>query len=193
MDSLTMQRVKRILDTLNHASPQHRLEGEQWYEVARRFARSIHPNELSGAGVLAALSPRITWSENQVGARAICNAAINGEDMPAEGVAGLEANRIKAWHIANGDWEFSPLEYLNKSKGNFKVNNFFRNIIGQKDYVTVDTWTAEIAEGYKVVGTVKGKQYVGIEHAYQQASFRSDYSPRDLQAITWCVKRDNCA
>ena len=189
---LTRQRVRRILDTLEMASPQHKLEGEQWYEVARRFARSIHHNELSGAGVLAALSPRVTWSENQAGARVICNAALSGEDMPLEGVAGLQANHIKAWHIANGDWKFSPLEYLNKSKGNFKVNNFFRNITGMSDYVTVDKWSAEVAEGFEVLGSVVGKQYLGIERAYQEASFECPYTPRDLQAITWCVKRGNC-
>ena len=192
MDSLTKQRVRRILGTLEKASPQHKLEGEQWYEVARRFARSIHPNELSGAGVLAALSPRITWSENQIGARVICNAAINGDDMPVVGVAGYEANRVKAWSIARGDWDFSPLELLNRSKGSFKVNNFFRNIIGMTEPVTVDLWTAEVAEGYKIGKGVQGVHYLGIERAYQEASFECSYTPRDLQAITWCVKRDNC-
>lgn len=193
MDSLTQQRVTRILDTLNQASPQHKLEGMQWYAKAQRFAASIHPSMIAGAGVLAALSPRVTWSENQIGARLMCNAAINDEDMPVDGVAGFLSNRVKAWHIARGEWKFSPLEHLNTSNGNFKVNNFFRNIIGLDTYVTVDAWTAEIAEGYKVVGSVKGTQYLGIERAYQQASYECDYLPSELQAITWCVKRDNCA
>jgi hypothetical protein len=147
---------------------------------------------IAGAGVIAALSPRITWKENQIAAREICTAAIYGDAMPV--VAGTAANRVKAWSIALQQWHTSPLEFLNKEGGgNFKVNNFYRNIIGLNHYVTVDKWTAEVAEDAEVLGTVAGKMYLGIERAYQQASYECDYLPSELQAITWCVKRDNCA
>ncbi len=192
MDSLTKRRVGNILDTLERASPQHKLEGIQWYAKAQRLAASIHPNMIAGAGVIAALSPRITWKENQIAAREICTAAIYGDAMPV--VAGTAANRVKAWSIALQQWHTSPLEFLNKEGGgNFKVNNFYRNIIGLNHYVTVDKWTAEVAEDAEVLGTVAGKMYLGIERAYQQASYECDYLPSELQAITWCVKRDNCA
>jgi hypothetical protein len=187
---LLENRVKRIIDCYKRSTSLDRAQGESWYQRAFDYAQHIHPNAMTGAGVIAALSPNLRWSVNQDAAKLMCDAALNGDQMPD--APGYPLNRVKAWRIANGDYQFSPLELLSQSPGHFKVNNFFRNIMGDSHVVTVDRWAARIADGAEHLDSVSGKTYIGIERAYQYAAneIRS-VTPRDLQAITWVANRES--
>lgn len=170
------------------ANREQRTEGKVWYETAHKVAKSIHPSDIAGAGVLAALSPQITWTENVRGAELICYAALR--DQPIPDVAGYNVNRLKAWKIARGEFKVSPLEIIQPNPVHMKTANFYRNIMGDTQAVTVDRWSARIAlPVWCGQCDVKGKDYLEIERAYQLAANRLHLAPSTLQAITWLTVR----
>ena len=98
-------------------------------------------------------------------------------------VAGTYVSVGKAWRIAQGE-DPEKVVLGASPKRNFKVPRFFRNILGDKDCVTIDTWAAKIADP-NAPKCVRGKYYLQIEEAYQEASVNSGFFPSELQAIVW--------
>lgn len=104
------------------------------------------------------------------------DAAEAGQPEPI--VAGLPANRAKAWRIANGA---DPALVL----GGPKVRAFFANITGDHDAVTVDVWAARAAEGRDNPNGPTGGRYAAIADAYRLAAASRGVSPRECQAAIW--------
>jgi len=182
----------RIVKAYRATNARQRSEGRIWYAKAYAVAKRIHPSYVAGAGVLAALSPQITWDENIAGAELICHAALN--DLPMPDVAGYNINRQKAWKIARGEYWESPLELLSRSPGQYKVNNFYRNILGDQYAVTVDRWAARIALPDWNEGSMRGRTYLAVECAYQDAAVKlHSVTPAELQAIVWIAEREKVA
>jgi hypothetical protein len=95
-------------------------------------------------------------------------------------------NKEKAWKIARGEYKWSPEEHLNACPGYYKVNNFFKNIIGCVDCVTVDVWAARVALPDYTGASIKGNTYLEVEKAYQDAARAiCGINARDLQAVCW--------
>lgn len=176
--------TKRILRTFDAATPNDAIEGASWYERAHELAvalsagTNLSPEQC--AGVIAALSPRCTWSANARGAVKIVAAAAAAERQPV--TAGTLDNRRKAWAIACGG---DPLEVLRGPK----VRAFWANIVGDTDAVTVDVWAARVAEGTDNPHAPKGKRYELIAEAYRRAADLRGISPRDMQATAWTAFR----
>lgn len=158
-------------------------EGTAWYDRASDTAAALAAG--SGlpyarcAGVIAALSPRVSWSVNVRAAAAIVDAAAYGRAEPV--VAGLGANRRKAWRIATGA---DPADVL----GGDKVRAFYANITGDLSAVTVDVWAASAALG-RPVGSIGHAMYARIADAYRMAATLRAVSPRTMQAAVWCHVR----
>jgi hypothetical protein len=182
--------TKRIIECWNASTRGERKAGKAWYPHAYAVACELMPDEPRiGAGVIAALSPRVSWSENIKGARELCK-AFDWGFAEAPIVAGLNANRAKAWRILHRQFADSPVECLNAADGgSYKVNRFFANIMGDKTVCTIDVWAARVAIE-NAPNVVSGNRYLAIESAYQSAAIQiGRISPRDLQAVCWIHAR----
>lgn len=176
--------TRRILRFYDRASAAELASGLEWYEKAERESialaagTDLTPNQT--AGIIAALSPRVQWQANLDAAAKMVEAAQKGKPEPI--VAGLKANRAKAWRIANGA---DPADVL----GGPKVTAFYANISGDHDAVTVDVWAARAAEGKDDPNAPKGKRYERIADAYRRAAAARNVSPRTMQATVWAHVR----
>jgi len=177
--------ISRIVACYRSADLTQVIAGRNWYPTVKKIAEHIHPSYIAGAGVIAALSPRVKWDENIKAAVTVCQVALSGSEIPPD-VIGMCRNRDKAWKIARGEYKYSPLELLNSSNGAYKVNAFFANIIGDTQLVTVDVWAARVAIPEFDEESVRHNRYLMVQDAYQKAAKRiGDITPRDLQAVCW--------
>jgi hypothetical protein len=161
-------------------------QGLEWYGLAASYAAATADgtpySHEQVAGVIAAMSPMMTWRSNLDVARRIIARHADGLDAPAAGY-GLKRNVLKAWAILDGA---EPLDVL----GGLKVRSFFANIVGDSHAVTVDRWAARIARADATdAGLVSAKQYREITAAYREAAANLDVTPRDLQAAVWVYYR----
>jgi hypothetical protein len=160
-----------------------RADGAEWYATARLTCHALaadgHYTPAQVAGIVAALSPRVSWEQNVAAAYRIIEAGRRAWPQPM--VAGTGSNRRKAWSIACGG---DPAEIL----GGPKVRAFFANLTGDDHAVTVDVWAALAALG-RPVATIRGAQYLEIADAYRMAARDAEITPRELQATVWCAIR----
>jgi hypothetical protein len=176
-----------VVETFRAATADDLAQGLEWYGRAREIADGLATGtELTTeqcAGVIAALSPMVSWRSNIVNARRLIARYLADEGEPTAGY-GLKRNVAKAWRILQGCAE--PLDVLSGPK----VRAFYSNIIGDPDAVTVDRWAARLAPNDPAdVGTVTAREYREISAAFVDAAARLDVTPRDLQAATWVYFR----
>lgn len=165
--------------------PNAAAQGLAWYDTAAATAAALSAGstltERQCAGIIAALSPRVTWRANVRAAAVIVAAAAEpGARMPR--VAGVGANVAKAWRIAMGQ---NPLAVL----GGDKVRSFYRNITGDVSAVTVDVWARYAATGERSARTITGPEYQHLAACYRAAAAMRNVAPRDMQAAVWCHVR----
>lgn len=171
--------VANILATFERATPDELSAGTLWYWDAHGIAADLTPGDPHrGAGILAALSPQVSWPENVRAAHAV----LRGEDPPC---LPLSVDRARA--ILQGA---SPEATL----GGRKVRSFYRNIhrpdIGGA--VTVDRHAVAIATGVRDITDRRLERpgvYVAIAGAYRTAARRTALLPHELQAVTWLTHR----
>lgn len=179
-----MDMVATLLAHYDNASAADANEGAAWYADAQSFAAALAAgtdmDTSHAAGIIAALSPRVQWDVNKRAATLIVNAVHAYEPQPI--VAGLGANREKAWAIANGG---NPLEVL----GGQKVRAFYANIMGDENAVTVDVWAARAALGEDATDRIPTRQYDAIADAYRLAADARGVSPMVMQATIWVYIR----
>jgi hypothetical protein len=96
------------------------------------------------------------------------------------------ANNAKAARILRGE---EPLDVL----GGLKVRAFYRNIIGDRDVVTIDRHAYSIAAGRHLkdteAGPLNAKAHYAVEALYQEAARALGVCPVTLQACTWLTWR----
>jgi len=160
-------------------------EGLAWYGDAHRFAVRLGDRYRIGtdaaAGVIAALSPQLSWERNRHEA----------DRFLREGRAAQTRNAVgKAGWIACGA---APLEIL----GGSKVRSFYSNIADPtgSDAVTIDRHALDVARGY--VGDDKGRRvlerpgaYQAVADAYRAAGRCVGARPLDVQAVVWVAWRN---
>lgn len=154
-----------------------------WYLDARNKAQEI-ANE-SGlplivvVGVIAALSPKLTWRRNLIEARAMCLNR-NCKQM------GLF--KRKALDIIYSTGTQSEIESI--LRGN-KITAFFRNIMfpGNQESVTVDRHAIRIALGKDFTDdeliALGDNAYQFIQESYKYTAEKIGVSPLLLQSATW--------
>lgn len=186
--------TRNITRAFRASSDADRAEGMAWYDVARGFARMLDADSdvNRAAGVIAALSPMLSWPRNM----AIAEMVYNGEtNLPC-----LKGNAAKAIAIYNGA---DPLDILS---GN-KVRSFYLNIIGSNsdDTVTIDRHAIDAACGKAMSDidraiAIGGKNGYGkVREMYIRAArilskeMGEEMSPAQLQAIVWVYWRKNHA
>lgn len=177
----TRATVDRIVRTWDRADSATRAAGAQWYDstVAELAAETGRSPE-TVAAVIAHLSPRTMWALNVAGARAL----LAGTELPA----GLIGDNVARARVAlESD---RPLETFGPAAA--KTARFARNLLGDREAVTVDVWALRVALGdraderhLKRVGV-----YPALEHCYRLAARRVGQDPRTVQATTWIVARN---
>ena len=181
--------VDNILATFDSATSADIEIGKSWYLAANALAWEIDPmRPWNGAGVIAALSPRLRWDKNAAYARLAYN--LKGYDISVVSnyIPTLGNSRNKALAMVNGA---HVSEVLGKG---LKTNAFWHNILNPytSNEVTVDKHAFNIANGertgYDVV--IKDKDYREIANLYREAARIAGIAPLHMQAITWVAWRN---
>ena len=150
------------------------LSAFEWYYSVNDLCHSVTPdNPRTFAGIIAALSPRLSWEKNIEYAHLVINGA---NKVPC-----LTTNANKAIAIRDGA---DPDDVL----GGQKVTSFFDNIVNplHSDSVTVDTHAAAIAFGDPRYAFKFGARlYREVAEMYREASAIMGYRPLEIQSISW--------
>lgn len=168
--------ASNILAVFETASPAQVESGTAWYQVAHEIAREIAPTVEMGAGVLAALSPLLSWDRNVALGR---QAFEHGE---ASGCLGRSCRGANA--IMGGA---APLDIL----GGLKVRSFYANILDPSDPVpvTIDRHAYDIVTGGRSDNakrpTMGKRLYADLSDAYREVAVEVDMIPAQVQAVTW--------
>lgn len=180
--------VPLLIEAWHNASADDLATGLGWYESARREAECIalsatNTNALTTndvIGVIAALSPRVSWPLNIAAARTMVDAWDHGENQPI--VPGIPSNRDKAWAILTEDAR--PLDILSGPK----VRAFYCAIKGDPDAVVLDVWAMRAA-GISSMRGMTTKQYERLSNSYRAAAAILGHTPRDVQSAIWVSYR----
>lgn len=181
----TRKVADRIVKMWNRATDADKEAGARWYAEGEAFIDELTVR--SGktrdqvAAVVAHLSPRTTWQRNLLGAQSL----LLTDQAP--GCIGANVDRARKALAAD-----QPLGTLNGPK----TSRFARNLLGDREAVTVDVWAARVALGARddaelLLGRVG--VYEAIEHAYRVAARRVGVDPVTMQATTWIVARNGRA
>lgn len=151
--------------------------GRLWYPTGEKVIAKLAADYIVGipaaAGIVAVLSPQQKWRYNIESARSIL--AGHGRIM------GYGTNVAKAKRIAAGE----PADAI---VGGPKVRNFWANLRGSREAVTIDVWAQRAAAG-RNLAPPKGPQYLRVVKAYRAAAAQCGEAPRDFQAIIWLCTR----
>jgi len=138
------------------------------YEACRAIAdRTAIPTD-TVIGIVAALSPRMRWSENLRQAELVCTTG--------DATHGLPDARMKARAILAGA---PPLTILRGKK----VRAFYRAICGDKNAVVIDTWILRSFRFHTNKPTPR--QYDRLAARIRRRAKRLGVTPRELQAAIW--------
>lgn len=162
-----------------------------WYPLANSFCAAWAENFgltiAQFAGIVAAVSPQLSWAKNKEQAIEVCARLQN--DKPLIGLMAYPANLAKAQRIFSGE---NPLDVL----GGMKVRSFYRNIMLDESAVTVDRHAASIAlYGLDTAKSgeiaVTDKLYKLLAKAYTDVASVYNVTPYVVQSVTWTYKAAN--
>lgn len=194
MSSLHDEMVDNILTAFLRSQPENVGQGLHWYQDAhdmtKMWSKRYGVSHEVAAGVMAAMSPNMSWEEN---IRLAETFLANKGEMKG-GMLGVSLDRAR--RIYNGEPPTAALAPKGAGdSGGHKVFNFYTNIIDPQrtDAVTVDRHAFDVAMGY-VAGVDKppldrASDYAAVAQAYRTAakmmSVNADVLPQQVQALTW--------
>lgn len=175
-----------IIAVFNRATPMEWARGMSWYKTASDLALMVGDGDVvRGAGVIAALSANVGWTQNERMAR----------EMAATGVTnGLSVGIQKASRILEGE---PPSQVIGENAR--KTLSFFHNIAYPETSrgVTIDRHAHDIARnerwGARDRGLSTERRYNIFADAYRAAAARigGGILPSQVQAVTWVVWTEN--
>lgn len=175
MTDLTHVLVKRFEDV----SADSFNRGVDWYDEANEFAHSIKGGFTveHSASVISHLSPRTNWKKNKQAAAML---------MAGDQNVGLFYACVNRALMALDTNE--PLNTFGKDA--HKTRSFVNNILGNTDFVTIDTWMLNITHPHltkkEANNLLKRKgEYDSISNSFRYAAKYVDLNPAQLQAILW--------
>lgn len=173
--------TRSILNTYRSATPEQIEYGLGWYDDAFTRCESIGwrtgHTATQAVVALAHLSPRTHWAKNLE----LLDELLHGEPAPGWALK-------RSWRLASASLlAEDPL--LTFSRRANKTRHFAHAILGDRQAVCVDTWSARVAGVEQ--DRIRGQQvYNRVVDAYRRGARRVGLAPRDLQSITWVVARD---
>jgi hypothetical protein len=179
----TRATVDRIVTTYLEATAEQAEEGAAWYadagSVVDDLARVGGITREHAAAVVSHLSPRTSWTRNVTGAWSL----VTSGTAPTC----LRANVHRARAALRSS---CPLDTFGPTAP--KTRRFARNILGDRDAVTVDVWAVRTALGTRSDPEALLRRvgvYDAVEHAYRLAARRLGTDPTTVQATCWIVER----
>ncbi len=188
---MSAAQTRRILSVFRSADAEQLAAGLDWYPTALGHAESIaRDNRLTvaqGAGIIAALSPQVSWGFNLEWAHEIAEGSIINR--------GFSLSMGRALMIQRNP-DMDPLSIL----GGNKVRAFYACILsaGITDAVCVDRHAIDIAQGarFSAPNGIGTRLYRETAQAYRSAALRLTVTGEapyltapQLQAITWTTWR----
>ncbi len=184
--------VDNIVCAFLAADAETRYSARDWYSQAHEIAREIMGLGLAeGAGVLAVLSPMLSWPRNVALAREVAGGA--------DSAACLANNLAKAIRIRNGE---CPADVVRGPK----VHAFWSNIVDPfcSQTVVIDRHAIDIAFNVAMDDDSRSKYFTKgrqnkLQELYRSAAVEiSDltgeaWSPSMVQACSWIWWRENHA
>ncbi len=166
--------VRKLIAHYERATADEHLAGESWYaqarSVARQLSRQHAVSPAVAAGVIAALSPRVTWKQNIRLADAVLGLTYE------RGAFGHNLN--KARRISNGE---RPLDVLRGPK----TRAFYRALTGDESSGVIDIWMTR-AMGIR---SLTNKAYAAAVRALQRAATAVGTTVAKFQAVVWVTIR----
>lgn len=171
----------RILDVYQRAP----VGARSWYHEAHAYAEDLSREYgvtlEQACGVIAALSPNLSWDKNVAYARQLLATG----DAPV-----LGGSKRKALRIVQGE---RPLDVLS----GHKVVSFYFNLLwpDTSDSVTIDRHAHDVAVGkrygnrYRPLLRAKGG-YERLAEAYRHSADVVGITPSEMQAATWTAWRE---
>jgi hypothetical protein len=190
---------RSLIDKYNASDEGTREAGSQWYDTANQYIRNLA--EKTGrdpaqvAAIVSAFSPQTSWDANMAAANYfMMNFDPNNPNAIDDKMGGLGDNLERAKRIYGANDEDGYLAGLQNGNDAHKITNFYHNLMGSKDHVTIDSWMArallgEGADGLadksvqKVLNWKDG--YDTMANSVRSAAQKLGISPRELQAIVW--------
>jgi hypothetical protein len=181
-------RLVKLARALEARDPELYEKALRWYvnafdascELAQLYADIYTAEQV--AGVIAALSPQVSWAQNLKLAEKAIVSHLMGEAITGQ----TGDNCAKAQRILDGE---EPLEVL----GGMKVRAFYQCILakGQTDVVCVDRHAvaAWYLPGQPVWGSLTPKRYHAVAADYQTAARVLGLPAAACQAVVWCAWR----
>lgn len=214
--------TRRIIKTFSYATPDAIASGAEWYDRARAFAEELVTHWGTGveatheeavekaAGVIAVLSPRLSWPKNvELAERAYRSfyTTRSGWDVDVKEAViaewpGLKDGARKAFRLLEGE---RPDDVVSGPK----VRQFWIAIVNPSDprVLVVDRHALDIAVNEVLDDRIRGRllgrkgAYDEVSKAYRDATrlinklglAGRQITPAQLQAITWEWWRKNRA
>ena len=175
----------RVVDA--YGIEQAALEGQMWYPTALEHCKSVardygvSPQRV--AAVLAVTSPRARWSKNMEATYSIVADSFVPAYMRQSSYGILGTNARKAGQVMTD-------RYYSKLVTGEKVSNFYLNILGHTQPVTVDS-IMSYAAGYG--NDVSKKIRNEVTEACHSLADVFGMTPRDTQAMVWISYRGGAA
>jgi len=180
--------ANKYYHTLNAYGIDNAIEqGKDWYPAAWQFCLDVSkdyritPERV--AAIMAVTSPRARWSKNVEATYQIVQDSFRPEHKrrPSYGILG--ANAVKGMLVAND-------RYYSRHVTGPKVTNFYLNILGHTDPITVDAIMGKAAGFGSDIGVGMRNE---IESAVRSLSDVLGITPRDTQAAVWIAYRGSAA
>jgi hypothetical protein len=153
--------------------------GVTWYPEAHETALTVgHGDVRKGAGIIAALSPRMFWERN-------VKLAIDAGNGNVHGAMGSSLRKAQA--ILDGA---DPVDVLPMDK---KTGQFFQNILDPANPapVTIDAWAYRVATGdANATGPRNARDYAECASAYGIVADEYGELANITQAGTWNWARE---
>lgn len=175
----------QVLRVYRAADAAQLAEGLRWYHNAHAVAQTLDPDRPGrAAGVIAALSPRLSWPRNlELAGRAYA-------DGRASGTLGMSCRAADA--VLSGA---DPLDVLRGPK----VRAFYSLILDPGDPLTVciDRHAVDVATGQRLTDAARSAVwplerrglYEVFARCYRRAAGVLGVSPWQVQAVTWLTWR----
>jgi hypothetical protein len=180
------QHVDSLLFWYGRASEDVKHEGRSWYDAQREMIRELSRahaiDACTVAAVVAALSPMTRWKENVAGAIRLIRAFEQDRDAaePPRNCTLFVKNATKAWAIMGG------ADAADLFATSPKVMAFWRNLCGDEDAVTIDTWMLRsVGEDTAARSGAKAPLVRKVAAAVREAALMVAETPADFQAIVW--------
>ena len=186
------EHVAALAHWYGRADENVKAEGRAWYDASREIVRELAaphhlPHDMVAAS-LAALSPMTRWTANVAGTIRLLHAYEHHLSRAPRNCTLFYKNAAKAWAILHGG---NPWDLFDRSP---KVFAFWRNLCGDEQAVTVDTWMLRaVGEDVAASGGAKPAMVNRVSAAVRECAWKYGETPASFQAIVWVQIRREMA